>query len=227
VQGLTRASIVWLTAAIGMAAGAGLPILAIAVTCVHFIVVFIFPAIERNLPKSRWAPSSLQISYEARRGALKEILAVCTGQELSVSRVQIEGNPLRGRGQSSATQARVAAQDGRIIPGQSTRPKLGDLSVEEVVTLRVEVPDARPVSRLAARLNEIAGVIGMRVEMAITHRTNRLATNAEGPGLISHRAILLSGWLGWKSTSGRPRHPRRNPRCPFYAGRIRASPLRQ
>ena len=56
VRGLTTASIVWLTAAIGMAAGAGLPILAIAVTCVHFIVVFIFPAIERHLPKSRRAP---------------------------------------------------------------------------------------------------------------------------------------------------------------------------
>src|ERR1700722_17338548 len=55
VRGLTTAATVWLTAAVGMACGAGLPILAIAVTCVHFIVVFIFPAIERNLPKSRWA----------------------------------------------------------------------------------------------------------------------------------------------------------------------------
>ena len=46
------ASIVWLTAAVGMAAGAGLPILAIAVTCAHFIVVFIFPAIEISFRKS-------------------------------------------------------------------------------------------------------------------------------------------------------------------------------
>jgi hypothetical protein len=69
VRELTTASIVWLTAAVGMAAGAGLPILATAVTCVHFTVVFIFPAIERNLPKSRWAPSPLHISYEARRFA--------------------------------------------------------------------------------------------------------------------------------------------------------------
>jgi hypothetical protein len=33
------------------------------------------------LPKSRWAPSPLHISYEARRGALREILAVCTNQQ--------------------------------------------------------------------------------------------------------------------------------------------------
>lgn len=59
----------------GMAAGAGLPILAVAATCGHFVVVFIFPAIERNLPTSRWAPSPVHISYEPRRGALREILS--------------------------------------------------------------------------------------------------------------------------------------------------------
>ena len=48
VRGSTTASILWLTAAVGMAAGAGLPILAFAVTCGHFIVVFVFPSIERN-----------------------------------------------------------------------------------------------------------------------------------------------------------------------------------
>src|ERR1700684_553629 len=98
VRGLTTAATVWLTAAVGMACGAGLPILAIAVTVGHFVVVFIFPAIERNLPKSRWAPSSLHISYEARRGAVREILAACTGQEFSVSRVQVERAPGRDRG---------------------------------------------------------------------------------------------------------------------------------
>src|ERR1700735_3256334 len=51
VKGLTTASIVWLTAAVGMAAGAGLPILAVAVTLGHFVLVFIFPAIGRHLPK--------------------------------------------------------------------------------------------------------------------------------------------------------------------------------
>jgi uncharacterized membrane protein YhiD involved in acid resistance len=56
VRGLTTAATVWLTAAVGMACGAGLPILAIAVTFGHFVVVFVFPSIERRLPKSRWAP---------------------------------------------------------------------------------------------------------------------------------------------------------------------------
>src|SRR5450631_1756727 len=54
VRGLTTAAIVWLTAAIGMACGAGLPILAIVVTGFHFIVVFAFPFVGERLPKSRW-----------------------------------------------------------------------------------------------------------------------------------------------------------------------------
>ena len=104
-----------------MAAGAGLPILAIAVTCAHFIVVFVFPAIERHLPRSRWAPSPLHISYEARRGALREILAVCTNQEFSVSRVQVEGKPFATLVSRAPRQARGAGQAGRITPRRRTR----------------------------------------------------------------------------------------------------------
>ena len=43
VRGLTTAATVWLTAAVGMACGAGLPILAIAVTLGHFVCDRGFP----------------------------------------------------------------------------------------------------------------------------------------------------------------------------------------
>jgi len=42
VRGLTTAAVVWLTAAVGMACGAGLPILALAVTGGHFVIVLGF-----------------------------------------------------------------------------------------------------------------------------------------------------------------------------------------
>jgi putative Mg2+ transporter-C (MgtC) family protein len=64
VRGLTTATMIWVTSAVGMACGAGLPLLAIAVTGANFIVVFGLPQLERRLPKSRWAPSSLHVSYE-------------------------------------------------------------------------------------------------------------------------------------------------------------------
>lgn len=41
VRGLTTAAIVWMTAAIGMACGAGLILLAMVVTAAHFVVVFL------------------------------------------------------------------------------------------------------------------------------------------------------------------------------------------
>jgi putative Mg2+ transporter-C (MgtC) family protein len=150
VRGLTTASIVWLTAAVGMAAGAGLPILAVAVTFGHFVVVFLFPAIERHLPKSRWAPTSLRISYEERRGALREILAACTAQEFSVSRVQIEREP------SSGSSWEDYSREVEEAP-------LSDLPRRGVVTLMIEVRGAKSVAKLAARLSEIGGVTSVRV----------------------------------------------------------------
>jgi putative Mg2+ transporter-C (MgtC) family protein len=47
VRGLTTAATVWLVTAIGMACGAGLPFLALAVTFAYFIVAFLFPLLIR------------------------------------------------------------------------------------------------------------------------------------------------------------------------------------
>jgi putative Mg2+ transporter-C (MgtC) family protein len=49
VKGLTTAATVWLVTGIGMACGAGLPLLAVAVTCAYFIVAFVFPLIAHNV----------------------------------------------------------------------------------------------------------------------------------------------------------------------------------
>lgn len=50
VKGLTTAATVWLVTAVGMACGAGLPLLALAVTLAYFVVVFVFPFLMRLLP---------------------------------------------------------------------------------------------------------------------------------------------------------------------------------
>jgi len=49
VSGLTTAATVWLVTGIGMACGAGLPLLAVAVTAAYFIVALIFPVLVRIL----------------------------------------------------------------------------------------------------------------------------------------------------------------------------------
>ncbi len=50
VSGLTTAATVWLVTGIGMACGAGLPLLAVAVTAAYFIVALVFPILLRLLP---------------------------------------------------------------------------------------------------------------------------------------------------------------------------------
>jgi putative Mg2+ transporter-C (MgtC) family protein len=49
VKGLTTAATVWLVTAVGMAAGAGLPWLALAVTLAYFAVALVFPLLERRI----------------------------------------------------------------------------------------------------------------------------------------------------------------------------------
>jgi putative Mg2+ transporter-C (MgtC) family protein len=75
VRGLTTAAIVWVTAAIGMACGAGLWILALVATAGHFIVVLGFTSISERLPRA--GDTELRVLYEDGRGILRAILGVC------------------------------------------------------------------------------------------------------------------------------------------------------
>ena len=83
VRGLTTAAIVWVTAAIGMACGAGLALLAIYVAAMHFVVVIGFPLIAARFPRD----SGLVIVYEDGRGALREVLAEITRRGFVVANV--------------------------------------------------------------------------------------------------------------------------------------------
>jgi putative Mg2+ transporter-C (MgtC) family protein len=134
VRGLTTAAIVWLTAAIGMACGAGLPVLALAVTAGHFIVVLGFPYVAVRLPRSRWTPSLLQICYQDGREVLREVLVRCTQQNFSVSRLQVE-------------------KESPAIPPDSAN---------RTVTVALEVQGTGSVSKLAAKLADIEGMVSVQ-----------------------------------------------------------------
>jgi putative Mg2+ transporter-C (MgtC) family protein len=87
VRGLTTAAIVWVTAAIGMACGAGLAILAVFATAAHFVAVFGYHWVARKLPRSRYAGFGVRVVYEDGRGVLREVLAACTQQGFTIVRV--------------------------------------------------------------------------------------------------------------------------------------------
>lgn len=88
VRGLTTAAIVWITAAIGMACGAGLALLAIGVTAAHFVVVFWYPTVAARLPRSRYTEFSVRVEYEDGRGILRDVLEESTHLGFSIARVQ-------------------------------------------------------------------------------------------------------------------------------------------
>jgi putative Mg2+ transporter-C (MgtC) family protein len=163
VRGLTTAATVWLTSAIGMACGAGLPILAVAVTAGHFVVIGLFPAIERRLPKSRWAPSQLQVSYRGARGALREVLALCTQHDFTVSRVQLDGESTRRRNQSANqdTKGHDKRWDDESPSGEEGKLSDAPSSGGGIVTLNMEIRGAKSIAKLAERLSQIEGVVSV------------------------------------------------------------------
>jgi putative Mg2+ transporter-C (MgtC) family protein len=143
VRGLTTAASVWVTAALGMACGAGLPILAIATTVAHFIVMLGFPKLVERLPKPRRVTNDLQISYQDGRGILRQILIRCTELRFAIDRVHIERDGL--------AEAREETEDhAHGLEGRRLR---------DAVTLSMQVKGKRPVEHLIARLTEIDGVL--------------------------------------------------------------------
>jgi putative Mg2+ transporter-C (MgtC) family protein len=147
VRGLTTAASVWLTAALGMACGAGLPVLAVTTMVIHFIVMFVFPRLVVYLPRERRLATRLRITYCDGRGLLRDVLVVCTQLRFAIDHVDVQRN--RALADSSE-----AAQD--LADAEGT--ELAETG-KGVVSLSMQVKGKRPVSQLIARLSDIDGVV--------------------------------------------------------------------
>jgi putative Mg2+ transporter-C (MgtC) family protein len=90
VRGLTTAAAVWVTAAIGAAAGAGLPLLASVATAAYLLVALGFPLLTRRLPTSGTAISRLMVRYPDGRGILREVLGLTTARGFAVDQLSTE-----------------------------------------------------------------------------------------------------------------------------------------
>ncbi|MDT7803769.1 MAG: putative Mg2+ transporter-C (MgtC) family protein [Actinomycetota bacterium] len=146
VRGLTTAATIWLTAAVGTACGAGLPVLAVGTTIGHFVVTRGLPPLQRFVARHRREPPVVRLTYADGQGVLRAALAVCTGRGWSVHHVEVDHEPHWG--------LRVAEP-----PARGEAP---DVTVSEegqriaVVTLRL---DGRgDLYDLAAELAELPGV---------------------------------------------------------------------
>jgi putative Mg2+ transporter-C (MgtC) family protein len=101
VRGLTTAATVWLTCAVGMACGGGLPILALAVTALHFVVVRGYPRLPGRLsPGPGPATVEVRLTDLTGRALLPRRLEACT--RLGFRSLQVRMDQLPGRTDQAA-----------------------------------------------------------------------------------------------------------------------------
>lgn len=96
VHGLTTAAAVWESAAIGMAAGSGLLLLACTVTAMHFLIVLGFMPVARRLAARLSGAITLHITYEDGRGVLRQVLEACSRRNWQLTELAADpaGEPL-------------------------------------------------------------------------------------------------------------------------------------
>ncbi len=147
VRGLTTAASVWLTAALGMACGAGLPILAVATAVGHFVIMFIFPKLAARLPRERRTATKLRIFYHDSPEPLRMILIACTTLRFAIDHVDVDRD-------AGTPPSHEEAQDQADLEGaEHERPG------RNTVVLTMQVKGKRPISHLIARLAAISGVV--------------------------------------------------------------------
>ncbi|HEY7762148.1 MAG TPA: MgtC/SapB family protein [Actinomycetota bacterium] len=89
VRGLTTAAAIWLTAAVGLAAGAGLWLLATAATAIHLVVSFVYTPLVRRLPASQYSLTTFEVSYHDGQGILRNVLSATTDLGYVVSNLDV------------------------------------------------------------------------------------------------------------------------------------------
>jgi putative Mg2+ transporter-C (MgtC) family protein len=139
VRGLTTAAAVWLTAAVGAAAGAGMLALAAGVTAMHFLVIYGYTPVVQRLPQGR-GRNLLCIRYRHGSGALRRALEICTEAGFAVGELSIDHDrdgqaagrevsvslELQGRGHLAELVAALEDLDGVVGVGAGDTSTVGD-----------------------------------------------------------------------------------------------------
>ena len=134
VRGLTTAATVWGAAAVGAAAGAGLPLLAVAGTGVHYLITRGFRPLSRRLARSSSAPRPLHVTYADGRGVLRAVVMLCTERGFAVAGMTVD----------------------REDPGD------GD-GTPRSAAVTLSLLGRMPLHPLTSELAEVPGVLGVRI----------------------------------------------------------------
>lgn len=138
VRGLTTAASIWLTAAVGCAAGAGLPVLATLATLAYFLVSYGVRPLAHRLPALSNASIGFRITYTEGVGALRELVRHCTEAGFAISELT------------------TLTSDGAAL---SRRRRSDPAAGERTVEISLSVQGRGDPDALTARLADTTGVL--------------------------------------------------------------------
>lgn len=93
VRGLTTAASIWLTAAVGAAAGAGLGVLAAVSVAFYLMIAVVVGHLTPRLPHSSTAISVMRVRYVDGEGVLRRVLETATKRDFAVEQVATDTHP--------------------------------------------------------------------------------------------------------------------------------------
>lgn len=156
VRGLTTAASIWLVAAVGSAAGAGLIVPAVVVTLCHFMVVFLYPLIVRHTLLGHVADHTVHVQYRPRAGALRLILLTCTQLGFAVL-----GFTTSNQKEAVASRREEGAL-GVVLGGNAAESF--DTDDQLIVEVELELNGTAPIQVLVHKLSGIGSVCGITVD---------------------------------------------------------------
>jgi putative Mg2+ transporter-C (MgtC) family protein len=107
-----------------------------------------------ELPKSRWMPSSLQVSYQDGRGVLRDILTVCTQQDFAVTGLRVERDGEPGQDRRGKQSGKSRAREAAFATAAILEPNDDALVTPKgTVSVVLELRGGRSVDDLDTRLN--------------------------------------------------------------------------
>ena len=124
------------TAAVGMAAGAGLPLLAVLVTAGHFVIVYSFTPLARRLSRRLPGVHQVRLTYRDGEGVLRRALAECTSRGFAVRELA-------------------------TAPDDEGDRREYDVPSSRRVSLRLSVEGRGTATDLAAWLSDVDGVLAV------------------------------------------------------------------
>ncbi len=124
VRGLTTAATIWLTCGVGMACGGGLPVLGVAATAAHFLVVRGYPLVTRRIPAVHTPEQGqLALLYRVGRGTLSRVLEHCTSDGFRVVDARVDRAPWKEAAEEAPREAGTAEVQ-LTIEGRGSLPEL-------------------------------------------------------------------------------------------------------